>query len=373
MLSLLNFTALVEAMAAAVQGAAAQIIDLSVGSVTRAMLEAQASVALWMQWLIVRVLQTTRAATSVGPDLDSWVADFGVSRLAGASANGVVTLARWTPSLAATVPVGTLVRTTSGSEVFAVIADQTNSSWSSAANGYVLAPGVASIVVPVSAVVSGVAGNVSPGSVTLLASAVPGIDTVTNQAAFAGGADAESDAALRVRFALYMDSRSKATRTAVEAAITSTQQGLRWLLTENADPSGASRPGFFTITLDDGSGNPPTSILNAVSSAVDAVRPLGTMFAVVPPLIINVTVNLSLSYSPAAPIAVVNQNVSTAIAQFIDALAIGAGLPISRVAQLAYDADPGVANVTGILLNGQAMDLPPYPTGELRSFSVVVA
>jgi hypothetical protein len=169
-----------------------------------------------------------------------------------------------------------------------------------------------------------------------------------------------------------MDSRSKATRTAIEAAIMSTQQGLRWLLTENADPSGAARPGFFTITLDDGSGSPPASILNAVSSAVDAVRPVGTMFAVVPPQIINVTVNLSLSYSAAAPVAVVNQNVSTAIAQFINSLAIGAGLPVSRVAQLAYDADPGVSNVTGILLNGQVGDLLPHPTGELRSLSVIV-
>ena len=70
-LPLQTFTTLVQNMAAGVQGSAAQLIDLSVGSVLRALLEACASVALWMQWLILQVLSMTRAATSSGADLDS--------------------------------------------------------------------------------------------------------------------------------------------------------------------------------------------------------------------------------------------------------------------------------------------------------------
>ncbi|MEJ0047591.1 MAG: hypothetical protein WDN04_16785 [Rhodospirillales bacterium] len=71
-----TFTGLMQQMAAAVQGGATQLIDLTVGAVLRALLEAAASVALWLQWLIVQVLSATRAATSAGPDLDSWMADF---------------------------------------------------------------------------------------------------------------------------------------------------------------------------------------------------------------------------------------------------------------------------------------------------------
>jgi hypothetical protein len=52
-LSLQNFSSLMEGMAAAVQGAASSLVDLTVGSVLRAILEANASVALWLQWLIV--------------------------------------------------------------------------------------------------------------------------------------------------------------------------------------------------------------------------------------------------------------------------------------------------------------------------------
>src|SRR5277367_1212082 len=95
-LSLQNFTTLVQNMAASVQSSAAQLLDLTVGSTLRAILEANASVALWMQWLILQVLQTTRASTSAGTDLDSWMADFSLTRLPAVAATGVVTFTRFT-------------------------------------------------------------------------------------------------------------------------------------------------------------------------------------------------------------------------------------------------------------------------------------
>ncbi len=61
-----TFTTLMQNMAAAVEASATQLLDLTVGSTLRAVLEANASIALWMQWLILLVLRTTRAATSNG-------------------------------------------------------------------------------------------------------------------------------------------------------------------------------------------------------------------------------------------------------------------------------------------------------------------
>jgi hypothetical protein len=57
-----DFTTLVRNMAASVQGSAIALIDLTTGSVLRAILEANASLALWLQWLIVQVLAQTRAS-----------------------------------------------------------------------------------------------------------------------------------------------------------------------------------------------------------------------------------------------------------------------------------------------------------------------
>ena len=49
-LQLQNFTTLVQNMAAGVQSSARVVLDLTTGSVLRAILEANASVALWLQW-----------------------------------------------------------------------------------------------------------------------------------------------------------------------------------------------------------------------------------------------------------------------------------------------------------------------------------
>ena len=129
-LQLMTFSSLVETAAAAVQGSAKQLLDLTVGSALRAILEANASIALWLQWLIVLVLQTTRAATSTGSDLDSWMADFSVTRQSAVAATGSVTFSRFTDTASALVPVGTQVRTTDGTQTFNVAEDDSNAAWS---------------------------------------------------------------------------------------------------------------------------------------------------------------------------------------------------------------------------------------------------
>src|SRR5471030_63915 len=107
-LRLKAFSQLIEDMGAALQSSATNLIDVSVGSVVRAIFEANASVVLWLQWLILQVLQTTRAATSTGIDLDSWMSDFGLARLPAISSSGIVTFSRFASNLPATIPVATI-------------------------------------------------------------------------------------------------------------------------------------------------------------------------------------------------------------------------------------------------------------------------
>src|SRR5208282_4965010 len=110
--------------------------------------------------------------------------------------------------------------------------------------------------------VPGSAGNVLANTISLIATAIPGVDLVTNQAATQSGLNAESDAAFRLRFQNYLQSRSRATISAVGYAICSIQQGLDFVIAENVDPSGARLIGSFVITVDDGSGYPPPALLS---------------------------------------------------------------------------------------------------------------
>jgi uncharacterized phage protein gp47/JayE len=371
-LNLQNFTTLVQNAAAAVQGASTALLDLSVGSVLRAVLEASSSVALWLQWLILQVLSMTRAATSTGSDLDSWMADYGLTRLPAIAASGNVTFSRFTPSNAALIPVGAEVSTADSTESFSVIAVTTNPAWNAAQNGYAIAAGVAAVSVPVVALTLGTVGNVQPNTITLLATAIPGIDQVTNPLAFTGGTNAETDAAFRARFVNYINSRSLATPIAIGNAIAGIQQGLTYLLQENTDPAGDTVMGFFTVTINDGSGNPPASLISTVTATIEAVRPVGSRYAVLPPTPIAAAISLDVTLSPAGSLATVASEITTAITDFVATLAIGATLPISRLAQLAYDADPSVINVTSLSINGANADLVPPATGVITTASVVV-
>src|SRR5580698_6584272 len=106
-----GFTAIVRDMSAAITASAGNLIDISVGSVLRAIIEANAAIVLWVQWLTLLTLQATRAATSTGGDLDSWMADFSFSRLAPIAASGVMTFSRFSGTTAAYIPLGTVVKT----------------------------------------------------------------------------------------------------------------------------------------------------------------------------------------------------------------------------------------------------------------------
>lgn len=363
-LQLQDFTTLVRNMTASVQGSARALIDVTTGSLLRAILEANASVALWLQWLIVLVLGQTRAATSVGADLDSWVADFALVRLPAQAAAVTVSFSRITPGLVASIPVGAQVKTADGSLTFTVLADPANPAYVAATTSYILAAAAAALPVTVQAVAPGSAGNVQPGLISLLATAMPGIDAVTNPLQAQGGRDAEPDADLRARFANFIDSRSRATLAAIAFTIDSLQQGVSHVVTEN---SGA--PGTVIVTIDDGSGAPPGPLLAAVANAVDTVRPVGTQFFVMPPTVFPAAINLAITV--AGDKAAAQAAAASAIRTYVTSLGIGAPLPVSRIAAIAYGASAAITNVAAITINGGG-DLVPSATGVVMPDAITV-
>lgn len=371
-LTLKGFSRLVEDMAATLQSSASALLDVSVGSVVRAIFEANASVALWMQWLILQVLQTTRAATSNGSDLDTWMADFGLSRLPATPAVGIATFSRYTATTGATVPAGAIVKTADGSLSFAVAASPGISIWQPSQTAYAIPAGVTSADLPLVCLTAGSAGNVLAGTITMIASSLPGIDQVINSNALSGGNDAESDTSFRSRFQLYLGSLSRATRSAVTAAVQNLRQGLNVMIAENTSASGSFQAGSFLVIIDDGTGQPSAGLLSAAASAIDAVRPVGTTFSVAPPQVITLNVTLNIAVPSNSSTASVSQSVQSAIGQYIETLPIGAVASATRIAQAAYSADPTIENVTNIVLNGGVSDVRPPANGVVKPGQIQV-
>lgn len=361
-LSLQNFSTLVANMAASAQGACTTLLDVTVGSVLRALIESSASIALWLQYLILQVLSMTRLSTSSGADADSWVADFGLTRLPPISAVGSIVMTSFSPSAQpATIPTGALVKTGDGSQSFVVIGGP-----------YLRPQGTASITVPVEALVAGKIGNVQMGSISLLGTAIPGIDTVTNLLPLTGGAAAEVDQALRARFVTYLNTRSQATEEAIVNAIASVQQGLSYVVQENITFGGIVLPGHFTVIVDDGSGNPPPALLTAIFAAIDQVRPIGSSFSVNAPVLLSASVFFLITTVDPKSLDRTRTAISSTVTDYINGLPVGQALRFSRLSGLAYDASANVMNVVATTLNNGTTDVGGQAGAVVRSHSITI-
>ena len=356
-ISIQTFTTIVSNTVAAIQGSARVLVDLTVGSVLRSYAEAVSAIALWLQGIALQVAALTRFATSNGSDADSWGADFGFTRLPAQAAQGQVTFARFTPTAAATVLVGTIVQTADGTQKYAVIADTAQTAFNAGVGGYVLPAATASITATVQSTSAAFAGNAAVGAINTIAASIPGVDTVTNASAFSNGADAESDAAYRARFPIYLASLSEGTVAAIRNAVVSLQQTVSYTPTENFNYSGASQPGYFYVVVDDGSGAPASSFLTSVGLAIEAVRPITSTYGVFAPTLVTANVAMTLTTAAGYTHSAVVAAVTAALQAYIGTLAVGVTLPFSRLAQVAYAASPGVTNVSGTTLNGSGADL----------------
>jgi uncharacterized phage protein gp47/JayE len=357
-LNLKTFDQLVQDMGAALQASAISLIDISVGSVLRAIFEANAAVVLWLQWLVLQVLTMTRAATSTGSDLDSWMADFGLVRLPATSSTGLVSFSRFASNLPASIPVGTIVKTADGLLTFAVTEDPTVSIWQPTSSTYLIPAGIGSANVPAICQSAGSAGNVLAGTITVIASSLPGVDQVNNSGPFVDGVDLETDQAFRVRFQSYLGSLTRATLAAIEAAIAGVQQGLIYLVKENCLPDGTQQTGSFLVIVDDCSGYPPATLISQVASAVDLVRPVGTSFSVIPPIVQLATISLAVTTSSSQTANYVPL-IQAQISLYLNSLGVECGASLTRIANAAYAAAAGIENVTNVMINGVATDLSP--------------
>lgn len=355
----------VAAMTAAFGGALGILPLLKKGDPALALFQSVATQTDFLQFLIQVIWAAARLSTSSGSDVDSFVNDFGLTRLPATYASGPVTLTALTaPSFSVPVAAGSIVQTSGGAIQYQLIADTTQSAWSPSQNAYILPAGQNVITATAQATVAGSVDNVQAGQLSQFGSAIAGIDLVTNGAAITNGLDQETDDALKARFVQFLGSLSKATEAAILFAANSVQQGLDLLALENTNVSLVAENGINTVIVDDGSGSPSSTLLNNVLSAIYAVRAFGIQMAVKGPTVVNTTVALTILLvpSPTESTTTIKSNVQTAVLNYVNGVQLSEDsqyLYLNNIVEVAKDADANIlAIVNGsVLLNGVAADL----------------
>lgn len=367
-----SFATMVSNQVAAMQTAASTLVNFGVGSILRALVNANAAVSMWLQSLVLQVLALTRFASSYGSDADSWGADWGFYRLPASVAAGYVTFSRFTPTNTAFIPVGSQVQTADGTQQFQVVADTTNPAYSATPTpGYTIAAGTASLTAKVQSVNASINANVLPGTISVLLTSISGVDYCLNALATAGGANAESDAAFKARFPLFLQSLARGTPAAIQAAILAIQPGMQCQVYENQTLSGTTQPGFLTIIVDDGTGSPSASVLSQAGTIANLYRAAGVQFAIYGPTPVTVNVSFTLTTASGYNHSTLVAGAVTAVTAYIDALLDGASLSYSRLYQVIYDSSAGVIDVTALLVNGGTSDVTPaYAYNVLKAGTV---
>lgn len=363
-----TFDDLIEGQAAAVQGRAAGLLDYTIGAVLRAAGEAVSGMGLWLQGLVLVLLRATRLSTCEDADADTFVADFGAAptadddtlfeRLGAATATTNVTFSRLSAVGQAVVPAtNSTVQTLDGSQKFGVIIDTGNIHYDSGLGGYVMADTVASVSVPVKALVAGAGANVVAGAINQITSAIPGVSGVTNPAAVRNGADAETTAQMNIRFRKWIRALREATPAALEERVEALQRGVVCKVKENVHIDSTVEKGWSTIIVDDGTGSPPTSLLTAATLAVDSAHAAGTSFGIYAPTVINIDVSAALVTIAGADHSAAIAAAVAALTDYLNTIAIGGTVYWSRAWQVIQDSSEDILEVTGLTVNAGTADI----------------
>jgi len=168
--------------------------DVSVGSATYKILESVASEIALANNNSVLQTYSYDVNTKSGVELDAFCNLFGVYRLSGKRASGVVTFSINTPATNIyDIPVGTQVAVPIGP-------NYTSAIYYSTTSPAILGIGDTSVDVPVVATLPGAYSNVPIGVITRNVTNLVGITSVLNNSAITNGLDPESDSALRSRW-----------------------------------------------------------------------------------------------------------------------------------------------------------------------------
>jgi uncharacterized phage protein gp47/JayE len=353
-----SFDTLVTDQVTAIQAASVQNIDFNIGTVELAMVEANAGMGIWIEFIFNAVLALARAQTSTGSDLDSWMAQFNLFRLPGTQASGNVTFSRSTTTTQVLIPVGITVAVSDLSVSFQVIPDPSNPNYNSGAQAYIMNTGVSSTLAKVICTVVGTIGNVAANTITTFTSPLPGINSVNNLLPFINGKNTESDAAFRARFVFYINSLFSANLISYKYQIASIPEITRYNVVENTTFGGSPQPGYVYVVIDDSTGSPPLDLITRSYNAIQTIRGLAILNDVFAPATTSVNISVDLTISPFVTQQTITQLLTNAFVQYVNNYPFNVNIPYSKFYEIIYDVSPGnILNATNLLVNGGTTDL----------------
>lgn len=285
-----------------------------------------------------------------GQWLDLHAANRGITRKEAIAAQGQVTI---TGTAGTVIPAKTSLFT-SGTAEQPAIEFLTDVEATIGAAGHV--------TVPITAVVPGITGNVSAGTILLTGNMIAGIGTVNNQAAVSGGMEAESDEALRARIVTYDQNQGV-------SFVGSLADYKRWALEVEGvgavtviPPTDAS--GKIQLLLVDSQGDlASASLCTAVNQHImspdkpeQRLAPINAVLEVKAPTALTVNIQGTISIDGTTTVEAVKKAFADLLKSIYPQAVENGSLKYSQVVNLLLQI-PGVLDYSGIKVNNNTANL----------------
>lgn len=317
--------------------------------------DAHAPVAIelvFVRMALQKALELGFAQTTDIEHLTMRAAEHGVSRKAATKATGTVTI---TGKAGAIVPDGLKLATEADADlgiesIFFVTTEAA------------VIPASGSIDVPIEAVDGGTAGNVTAGSIVVLAQSRNSIESVVNAAATSGGTDNESLESLLSRYLEKVRNPGTSGNKADYIQWATSVDGVGeahviplWngegtvkvvIIDENKEPANAELVAAVQnfLSVDAGSG--------------DRQAPIGATVTVVPATTISINVEANVVLEEGTALATVQEAFEKDLAAYLKRLAFKVGtIRYSRICSTLLD-EKGVVDYNQIAINGGEANIP---------------
>lgn len=284
--------------------------------------------------LVDQIQQNAFIQTATGNALDALAADRGIIRNPASAATGSVTLTRSDSSTNLSGSAGVQISTNNNDPTTNIVFTTTS--------GFTFTVGQLTASVSAVADTPGSVGNIATGGLTNLITTINGVVSVTNNMPMTGGADRETDTALRQRIFASLTPANSLTRlkgvvlgiTGVASAAVFDQQDFN---------------GNFLVYANDVSGTLYTPLQNTILNTVNANKPLGTTGTILAPTMTLITIGYSYAVQSGWAPATVQNAINVAINNYFNALVIGQTFRVYDMVSQILGNVPGKQAVPGIL------------------------
>lgn len=260
---------------------------------------------------------------------------FGFSKIAGTKSAGSVVFSRNVSTASPiTIPIGTIVSTSSGLNFVTT------------AEGTILANQTDSGSVSIQASDIGVAYNVPSSSVTTITTTVTGVDTVTNASSTTGGLDNESDDDFQTRFRQYCVGLGRSNTYGLVAGAMTVTNVRSVSPIEHFPPVSQYN---VTLYIDDGAGNAPNDMIAAVLNVLlgdgtdtyPGYKAAGINLRVLAPTKVTIAVTATITSNATVDQAEITTNITDRVTAYINGLKIGEDVIFNEIVRIIKGV-PGV-------------------------------